>query len=226
MYNLIIEKLEALCYILGRERLLNQTIDPIMFDLFEFRPRKGDVKKGEIISAAIDCLATVGIENTSFEAIAKKIGTRRAHVNYYFPNKQEIFLSAFKYIAATYQSVSMECLEEAKTKKDLLDKYIEGPFVWAKKHPKQLSVMYLLYYLSTFNKEYLELNNQIRKGGMDRISYLLKKINPSITKKTCDSRAKSIQNILSGCLLDVSTTKGKTLSQAEKEAKKLIKSLK
>lgn len=200
-------------------------VDPIMMELFEFRPRKGDVKKGEIIVAAIECLATLGLENTTFEAIAKKIGTRRAHVNYYFPNKEEIFLSAIKYIAATYQSISLKCIESAKPGDNLLDYYVEGPFVWAKKHPDQLSVMFLLYYLSTFKKEYLELNHQIRKGGVDRISYMLRQNNSELTKSTSDSMAKSIQNILSGCLLDVSTTKGKSLSQAKREAKILINNL-
>lgn len=201
------------------------SVDPIMMELFEFRPRKGDVKKGEIIVAAIECLATIGFENTSFEAIAKKIGTRRAHVNYYFPNKEKIFISAIKYIAATYQSISLECLENAKSKDQLLEKYIEGPFLWAKRHPHQLSVMFLLYYLSTFKKEYLELNNQIRKGGIERIAYLLKQEKPRLQKATVEAKAKAIQNILSGCLLDVSTTKGRTLAQAEKETKKLIKML-
>ncbi len=203
----------------------NTYLDPIMIDLFEFRPRKGDIKKAEIINATIECLATIGFENTSFEAIAKKVGTRRAHVNYYFPNKDDIFLSAIKYIAATYQSISLENLEKAKDSKDLLNLYIEGPFIWAKKNPYQLSVMFLLYYLSTFKKDYLELNHQIRKGGAERITYLLGQMNPRTKKSTLQTKAKSIQNILSGCLLDVATTKGKSLQSAEAEAKKLINDL-
>lgn len=200
-------------------------VDPIMMELFEFRPRKGDVKKAEIIVAAIECLSSVGLENTTFEAIARKIGTRRAHVNYYFPNKEEIFLSAIKYIAATYQSISLSCLKKAEPGDNLLDYYIDGPFTWAKKHPEQLSVMFLLYYLSTFKKEYLEINHQIRKGGVERISYMLRQQDSKLKKSISDEMAKSIQNILSGCLLDVSTTKGKSLSQASREAKKLINNL-
>jgi len=203
----------------------NTYVDPVMMNLFEFRPRKGDLKKAEIINATIECLATIGFENTSFEAIAKKIGTRRAHVNYYFPNKDEIFLSAIKYIAATYQSISLKNLEKAMNSKELLNLYIEGPFIWAKKHPNQLSVMFLLYYLSTFKKEYLELNHQIRKGGVTRITYLLGQMNPRTKTSTLHDKAKSIQNILSGCLLDVATTKSKSLQSAEKEAKILINRL-
>ena len=203
----------------------NHHVDPLMIELFEFRPRKGDLKKAEIIIKAIECLAEDGLEKTTFEAIARKMNTRRAHVNYYFSSKQKIFLAAIQYIAATYQSISLECLEKAGSNDDLLDSYLEGPFKWARSHPEQLSVMFLLYYLSTFQKEYLELNHQIRKGGAERISYILRKKNPSLLKKAADKKAKSIQNILSGCLLDVSTTKGRNLSSAEKEVKQLIKKL-
>ncbi|MFT6069010.1 MAG: AcrR family transcriptional regulator [Bacteriovoracaceae bacterium] len=198
------------------------TVDPLMIRLFEFRPRKGDLKKAEIITAAIECLSEEGLEKTTFEAIAKRIGTRRAHVNYYFSDKQKIFLAAIQYIAATYQSISLECLENAHSNEDLLDSYLQGPFKWAKNHPEQLSVMFLLYYLSTFQKEYLELNHQIRKGGAQRISYILRKRDETLTKKDADQKAKSIQNILSGCLLDVATTKGRTLASAEKEVKRLV----
>ncbi len=199
-----------------------QTVDPLMIRLFEFRPRKGDLKKAEIITAAIECLSEDGLEKTTFEAIAKRIGTRRAHVNYYFSDKQNIFLSAIQYIAATYQSISLECLENASESENLLDAYLQGPFKWAKNHPEQLSVMFLLYYLSTFQSEYLELNHQIRKGGAQRISYILRKKDTSLSKKEADLKAKSIQNILSGCLLDVATTKGRTLASAEKEVKRLV----
>lgn len=202
-----------------------QTVDPLMVKLFEFRPRKGDLKKASIITAAIECLSEEGLEKTTFEAIARKIGTRRAHVNYYFADKQKIFLAAIQYIAATYQSISLECLEKAKKDEDLLEAYLEGPFKWAKNHPEQLSVMFLLYYLSTFQKEYLELNHQIRKGGALRISYVLRKKDPSLSKKEASLKAKSIQNILSGCLLDVATTKGRTLASASREVKNIIKKL-
>jgi AcrR family transcriptional regulator len=202
-----------------------QTVDPLMVKLFEFRPRKGDLKKASIITAAIECLSEDGLEKTTFEAIAKKIGTRRAHVNYYFADKQKIFLAAIQYIAATYQSISLECLEKAKTDEDLIEAYLEGPFKWAKVHPEQLSVMFLLYYLSTFQNEYLELNHQIRKGGAQRISYVLRKKDSSLSKKEADDKAKSIQNILSGCLLDVATTKGRTLASASREVKRLIRNI-
>jgi AcrR family transcriptional regulator len=202
-----------------------QTVDPLMVKLFEFRPRKGDLKKASIITAAIECLSEDGLEKTTFEAIAKKIGTRRAHVNYYFADKQKIFLAAIQYIAATYQSISLECLEKARSDEDLLEAYLEGPFKWAKVHPEQLSVMFLLYYLSTFQNEYLELNHQIRKGGAQRISYVLRKKDPSLSKKEAANKAKSIQNILSGCLLDVATTKGRTLASASREVKRLIRNI-
>ena len=51
---------------------------------FDQSPSKGDTKRFEIIMATIECLSTIGYDKTTYESIAKVIGTRRAHVNYYF----------------------------------------------------------------------------------------------------------------------------------------------
>jgi AcrR family transcriptional regulator len=74
--------------------------------------KKGDRKKLEIIEAAIDCLATEGIDNTTFDSIAKRIDTRRAHVAYHFKDKHMIFEAAISYILITYEHTLQEFIKK------------------------------------------------------------------------------------------------------------------
>lgn len=200
----------------GKKTLLD--IDPIIYDLFEFRPRKGDLKKLEIIKATIDCLAHEGLENTTYEAIAQKIGTRRAHVAYHFSDKHYIYQAAVKYILATNQQISINHMSEATDGKDMLKRYVEGPFIWAQTHPEQLSVMLLLYYLCVTREEYHDLHYQIRKGGHERIKYILSsKLGKKFTEEEVVIYSKSIQNMISGAIIDAVTTRKKTLEEAKQE---------
>ncbi|MBL6990222.1 MAG: TetR family transcriptional regulator [Bacteriovoracaceae bacterium] len=198
-----------------------ENIDPEIFKLFDFRPRKGDLKKLEIIRATIECLASVGLENTTYEAIAVKINTRRAHVAYHFNDKQKLYDAVIKYIVATHQQIALDLVAKAKNGKDLFLKYVEAPFVWAKKHPEQASVFLLFYYLCTLKGEYLKLHKQIRGGGADRMTYILTtKMNKRITKAKAKYISKIVQDMINGAMIDAITTNSRTIDQAWKDTLK------
>lgn len=197
--------------------------DSSIYDLFEFKPRKGDLKKMEIILAAIDCIATIGFEKTTYEAIAQKIGTRRAHVAYHFKDKADIFEACIKYINASYQQTSIQNIEAAKDGLEMLVNYAEAPFLWAEENPQQLSVMLLFYYLCTVDEKYKDLHNQIRSGGKERIQYILtNKLTKKISPAEAAPMAKMIQNLVSGSIMDVTTTGNKTLKEARQMVKEQV----
>jgi AcrR family transcriptional regulator len=201
------------------------SLDPRILDLFEFRPRKGDLKKLEIIQAAIDCLAELGLENTNYEAIAQRLQTRRAHIAYHFGEKNQIFLAAVKYILGTYQQTLVDALTHVKDQNDaqaLLRAYINAAFDWAEQEPKQLQCMLLLYYMCTLHPEFLDLHHQVRLGGTERLSYLISKSNPGIKPSEAARKAKTLQNLLSGTLLDTVTTHGITFKQARSNTLKSL----
>jgi len=201
-------------------------IDPRILELFEFKLKKGDQKRLEIIQAAIECMATIGFEMTTYEAIAKLIGTRRAHVNYYFKDKTEIILSCIHYIVANYQQTSIAHIEKAKTGKQMLDHYIEAPFIWAKKHPDELAVMLLFYYLCNIRPEYKELHDQVRAGGVARITYILKNgLELDESDEVIDLYAKNIISLISGAMMDAATTNLRSLKQAEKDIKDFVSNI-
>lgn len=203
-------------------------LDPRILELFEFRPRKGDLKKLEIIQASIDCLCEEGLENTTYEAIAKRLNTRRAHIAYHFGDKNQIFISVVKYILGTYQQTLLDALEEVKDSEDgheLLEVYVHAAFDWALKEPKQLQCMLLLYYLCTLNSDYLDLHHQVRHGGWERLSYLFQKKSLRLTKAEARFRAKLLQNALSGALMDSVTTRDQGLDKARTQVLKLLTAL-
>jgi AcrR family transcriptional regulator len=192
-------------------------------NLFGDQPSKGTLKKFEIVQATIDCIATIGFEKTTYEAIAKKIGTRRAHIAYYFKDKQDIFKACIKYIVSNYHNVSQEHLSKASSPKDTLMKYVEGPYIWSKKYPQQLSSMLLFYYLCSVHDSYKELHDNVRTAGIDRIYDILAhdlKIN--LSKRETLILCKSIQNIMNGSHLSAETSSISTFKTAQTQSKKLV----
>lgn len=198
-------------------------VDPRMLELFEFRARKGDLKKIEIIRAAIEVLAEQGLENTTYESLALKINSRRAHVAYHFNDKKTIFLAAVKYILGEFQQNVLDSLELAyqqkKTPVQVLRAYIDGVFDWAIKNPSQLSVMLLLYYQCTLDDDYIQLHDKVRKGGNERLALLFKQIKGQKSPEMC---GKWLQNQLSGAMMDSVTTHSTTLEQAREKTHKFL----
>lgn len=181
---------------------------PFLFEAFEFKPRKGDLKKLEIIKAAVDILATKGLDNTTYEAIAQEIGTRRAHIAYHFSDKSDIFFAAVKYILATYQNETALQLKGAESGEEMLGRYVSSTFEWARKNPHQVSVMLLLYYMCTTTERFIELNTEVRLAGKKRLSYLLSKLEKSKIKSTdLDALAATIGDLISAGIIAATTQK-------------------
>lgn len=204
-----------------RQQTLN--VDPRMLELFDFRARKGDLKKIEIIQAAIEVLADQGLENTTYESLALKINSRRAHVAYHFNDKKTIFLAAVKYILGDFQQSVLDSLERAYEEKKgpvhVLQSYVDGVFDWASQNPSQLSVMLLLYYQCTLDPDYIELHEKIRKSGSERLGLLFQQVKGASSPELC---GKWLQNQLSGAMMDSVTTHSTTLEQAREKTHKFL----
>ncbi len=192
-------------------------------NIFGDVPSKGTLKKFEIVQATIECVATIGFEKTTYEAIAKKIGTRRAHIAYYFKDKQDIFKACIKYIVSNYHNVSIEHVNKATSPKDTLLKYVEGPYIWSQKYPHELSSMLLFYYLCTVHESYKDLHDEVREAGIERLFDILSnELNLKITKKEIITLCKSIQNIMNGSHLSAETSSISPFKTAQANCKKLV----
>lgn len=189
--------------------------EPTAYNLFDYTPTKGDMKKLEITKAAIECLAEVGIEKTTFESIAKKIGTRRAHIAYHFPEKHKIYLSAIKYVLATYQEYISESVRIHGTGNDKLKNYIKATFDWMEENPNQVTVFMLMFYLCAMEHDFMDYYSLVREKELERIKYILREhFDNSFDKGRSDFIAKTIWNTVHSEIMIVVTNKGKVPEKA------------
>ncbi len=175
--------------------------DPVLLQTFDGVLRKGDLKKIQILEAAIEVIAKEGIEGTTFESIGQKIGLHKAHVAYHFKDKNQIIQTVIRYITSKAQATTIEHILRARTPEARIFAILEGAFAWAESHPTHVASMTLFYHYCTYNRKYAQLNSQIREDGATRIVGLLGKTSQKNLKV-----AKAIQAIITGAVIEAGTT--------------------
>jgi AcrR family transcriptional regulator len=194
--------------------------DPIYLKLFDIEPSKKDLKKIEIVLAAIESIADVGLELTTFDSIAKRLKTGPSHIAYYFPNKVDIIDSAIKFALGTAQDITVRNIKRVKSSKSRIETIVRSTFEWARRYPKHVLIFILFQHLCTFEKEKRELHSQIRKVGRDRMIQVLKESEqktPS-SKKDLERLAHEIQNLTLGNLFECFVINSPFTLRAQEEA--------
>jgi AcrR family transcriptional regulator len=184
--------------------------NPLYARFLDFKPRKRDIRKATILEATIECIATIGVENTSFDSVGKRAEMIKAHVAYYFPNRNLLIEDALKFAIATVQSVTVEFVVAEPDPEKHLPAFVRGTFAWLERYPKQASAILLLYYYGSFDKNYRKLHTQVRNLGYERLQAIVAFTFPK-TKKGADGAkryAKYIQNIMTGNIVDFLTADG------------------
>ncbi len=167
--------------------------------IFNVKPGRGEERKLRIVKTMIECLATKGLEETTFDTLGKKLKMRRTHVAYYFANRDELVMAAIRYVVATGQSFVIERTSKAKDWRGRMRAVIEGPFDWLAEYPEQACVMTLLYNLASHSQPYRELQNAIRTMGEER---MMSSLEPSgIPAAKCRELARSVQSLMTGALV-------------------------
>ena len=142
---------------------------------------------------------------------------------YHFGDKSDIFKACINYINSNYQRILVERIESANSGKQILANYAESPFIWAQDFPHELSVKLLFYYLCTGDDEYKELNDQIRKSGIQRILLVLtQKCALKQDIKELEAFASRLQNLISGSIIDAVTTNKESLTHAKKKTRDYV----
>jgi AcrR family transcriptional regulator len=180
------------------------SVDPLFFQLFEITPRKGDLRKAQIIQSAIDCMATSGIENLTFEGIGERLGLGRSHVAYYFPEKNRLIESAFRFMVGTAQSLIVERMKSAKSDRERLNAYLTANFHWLERYPNHRTVLPLLIYYSTLDPALNQLLLDTRTATIERVVAI---ISPELKKRKFRQAdilkvAQSIQDLYIGGFME------------------------
>ena len=200
-------------------------------NFLNLKPTKGELKKLEIISSTIECIATIGFEKITYQVIADKLGTTRAHIAYHYSDKSEMIKACVHYIFSHYHTILVERLNQAEDNEEVLFTYVESPFVWAQDNPNELAVMILFYYLCLVDDDYRKMHYDLREAGTTRIMQILThNCKLEIRAYEVENLAKQIQNLVSGAILDATTTDSRSIKKAKEETvaniRKLIESAK
>jgi AcrR family transcriptional regulator len=181
-------------------------LDPVYQRLFDTQPSKGDLKKFELIRAAIRCIGSKGIEETTFETIAKEAKTQKSHVAYYFPDKRKLIEASIRYIIGRAQEATVREIQKETTLPGRLMAMARAALVWAEEEPEHAVVLLLMHYYCVFNPAYRVLQTQIRDAGLSRVRALLAEGFPKQPEKALAEVAQRIHWIMSGAVLDQLTT--------------------
>lgn len=87
---------------------------------------KSDLKKKEIVMAALELFFEYGYDGTSIRMIQKKINKQVAGFYYYFESKDDVFNSAIKLFFTMYEEKMKEIVDSGRSNPEhTLSKYID-----------------------------------------------------------------------------------------------------
>lgn len=171
----------------------------LYYQIFDIKPGRGEERKLKIIEAFIDCVASRGLDHTSFDTIGKMVRMNRTHVAYYFANRDELVRTAVRYAVAAGQHITIAHVEKANGWRNKLRAVIEGPFEWLDRYPKHAAVMALFYYICTYDASYRDLQNNIRTMGEQRILSCFNFL-PAVPDAQARELSRTIQSLMAGTL--------------------------
>lgn len=135
--------------------------------------KKGELRKLQIIQAAIQCLAQKGWLNTNYETVGQFCGMKRPHVAYHYPKWDDLIFATLHFVWATGQSVVADHLRDAARPADQLRAYIEGTFHWLSAYPDHHAAILLLWHLATFDQRYRAFSTELKRLGAERVHAII-----------------------------------------------------
>lgn len=136
-------------------------------------PRKGDLRKREIIESTIECIALDGVAKTTFESIGRRIDIGKSHVVYHFPRLDDLLMSSVVYVYRTGAEIVEEFMNAESNPALELRAYLKGTFHWMKTHPSHAAVGLFLLYESLLDPRYRQVQIQVKSAGHERITRIL-----------------------------------------------------
>ena len=182
------------------------TTDPALYaSLFPRSVSKSEKRKFRILKGAIACYATLGVERTTYEAIATKSKSSRTLILHYFPERAELLKLVFQFIRADMQKSAIGTIELAKTPEEQLTGYIQSCFDWLHEKPLYWTVWMLLFYYSGVRRELKQMHSELTAMGHDRILVMISALasNKNEAAGGLALRAKTLQALITGALIAV-----------------------
>lgn len=205
--------------------------ESVFHELFDLKPGKGDLQRFRILKAAVKCISHDGFEGGTFDKIAKRLGTRRSHVSYYYADRHVLFEQVIQFVIATAQSITVEMVKKAGASPgDQIVAICEAAFEWADRYPDQARVLLYFHFECASKARYRRLNTKIRESGVARLEVLIEEAmaaSPRMRLRLpAGEAAKALQSMITGMVLDslatVEARKGRFRAIARKACRDWI----
>lgn len=126
--------------------------------------------KEKIVEAAIVLFSQHGIHWVSFQQIATKVGIAQPTLYKHFQDKDDLILACAKLAATNGRQIIDHNVDPYHSASEQIKSYIEGNFLWIKKHPEEARVFFSIYYFSYNSVPIHEVLMQINTQSIERLS--------------------------------------------------------
>ena len=110
------------------------------------RRKKGQKRKQIIIEAAIDCIATRGLSNTTLGSVAERAGVSRSLVIFHFKSKNRMYIDVLNYLGVRYSAgYHIVLADRTGSASERLFRLLEYIVQFARDFPQHLSVWHAFW---------------------------------------------------------------------------------
>ncbi len=191
----------------------------ILRDLLTEGPSRSELTRIKILNAAIKTYSKVGGDYFSYEDVAREGKLTRSLVNYYYPDSNELFMTAVKFARARFQDLAVKEMAKTHSIEEAISVYSTITFTWLEQYPHDARFWMLFWALVPSNPKLKSLHAELTEMGALRIIELLKnahKLSGKTKSKELMVRAKAIQRVMTGALTE-SLTENRSLSSLREE---------
>ncbi len=161
-------------------------------------------RRGKIVEAALAAFIANGIGPTTMRDVAKRAKVDPPLIHYYFKDIESLHLAVIGLALADLKDYSLRVADTlTHDPKAWMREYLKAPLIWIQEKRELMFLWVYFYTLACRPGAFRDLNNQIRKGGRERITFMVfRGIESGVFKLppglTTDDAALEIQSWMSG----------------------------
>lgn len=137
------------------------------------RLSKGERTREKILRSAVQSLAHLGYERTTFQSIADDCGISQPLVVHYFKRKENVFPFVIEYLTSRTRDVIQAELDRSCAPARRLRDFVRVSISYARKEPEEAKIFLTLSYLAAFDDKYRHSNAEIKSVAVHELIDIL-----------------------------------------------------
>jgi AcrR family transcriptional regulator len=167
---------------------------------------KGQRTFEKAIRSAIHCLANLGYDQTTFQAIADHAGLSQPLVVHYFKKKENVFPQVIDYLLAKNAQLGRPGAMKLSAREELRT-YLKEAIRIFRENPDSSKIYFTLSFMAVFKESYRISNTKLKQANLERlINILAHGIHTGeFSPDALIGKARMINNLLAGTFMDILT---------------------